>query len=69
MRGLEPRAQTPDLGKLLVCLALSRDGWPSLCYPYLKEMLTRNVRWVLQSKPALGVLSGAALGPHCCSAS
>jgi len=44
---------TPDLGRLLVTLTLSGRGWEALCYPFLREMLARNVRWVLQKKPFL----------------
>ena len=44
---------TPDLGRLLIALTLSCKGWSALCYPFLRELLARNVRWVLQKKPFL----------------
>jgi len=48
------KSNTADLGRLLICLTLSSKGWnDALCYPFLREMLARNVRWVLQKKPSL----------------
>jgi len=47
------KKNTRDLGRLLVSLTLSGKGWGALCYPFLREMLARNVRWVVQKKPFL----------------
>mmetsp|Transcript_40332 Transcript_40332/g.94129 ORF Transcript_40332/g.94129 Transcript_40332/m.94129 type:complete len:715 (-) Transcript_40332:530-2674(-) len=55
---------TPDLGRLLVCLTLSSRGWAAVRYPFLREMLSRNVRWAVQKKARLGALSP----PHAPSA-
>jgi len=51
------KRETPDLGRLLVCLTLSSAGWPALRYPFLREMLSRNVLWVLRAKPRLRAIS------------
>lgn len=51
------KSVTSDLGRLLICLTLSSKGWHALRYPFLKEMLARNVRWVLQKKRWLGATS------------
>jgi len=51
------KSATPDLGRLLICLTLSSKGWHALRYPFLQEMLARNVRWVLQKKRWLGTTS------------
>ena len=47
------KTATPDLGRLLVALTLSRRGWTELRYLFLREMLARNVLWVLRKKPWL----------------
>jgi len=60
---------TPDLGRLLVALTLSCKGWSALCYPFLREMLARNVRWVLQKKPFLASTRAQGRAQHTFEAS
>ena len=42
------KRRTPDLGRLLVCMVLSRRGWAEGRFWFLRESFTRNVRWLLQ---------------------
>ncbi|RUS23236.1 hypothetical protein BC937DRAFT_90355 [Endogone sp. FLAS-F59071] len=58
---------TPDLGELLVCLTISNDNlqWEQISMPFLREMLTRNVVWLLdpgqQNKPHLAYLESSSV--------
>ena len=51
----------PDLGRFLVCLTLSREGWEEIKYAYLKESFARQVRWLLKKMPRLEITTP----PHC----
>ena len=44
---------TPDLGKLLIYLMLSRYKWADIAVPFTLEVFTRNVRWYTQSNQNL----------------
>lgn len=51
------KKQTPDLGNLLVCLTLSKQGWASLWKPLMLEVFDRNVRWTVKDHPELASYS------------
>lgn len=48
------KEKTPDIGRFLICLTLSRQGWDAVKYHVLKESFARQVRWLLQKKPKFG---------------
>ncbi|KAF8243751.1 hypothetical protein K440DRAFT_636830 [Wilcoxina mikolae CBS 423.85] len=60
---------TPDLGELLVCCAAVAGSstspsdtisWPNdLLAPFIREVLTRNVLWLLRAHPELEVLESS----------
>ena len=60
------KQETPDLGQLIVLINLvvvlptidnlRPMSWDAISVHYLKEALTRNVRWVLQGAPELEVM-------------
>ena len=55
---------TPDLGRFLVSLTLSSNGWRELRYPFLREFLARCARWVLQKKPFLESATSSLARAH-----
>ncbi|KAF8158881.1 hypothetical protein K438DRAFT_327172 [Mycena galopus ATCC 62051] len=64
------KAAVPDLGELiiLIMLVLCRPPvgggppikWSNLAGPFLEEVITRNVRWVLKDSPQLEVMEHGA---------
>jgi len=51
------KAETPDVGQLLVYLAITpakSGGWEALAPKLLEECFDRNVRWMLKGTPSLG---------------
>ena len=56
------KSTTPDLGELLVQMALCSDvGWSELRGPLVQEALTRNVVWMLDSRQGKGLAALAFL--------
>lgn len=51
------KKETPDLGKFIVLLTLSDLNWQDVAVPFLREMLCRNVRWVLKEHGSLKRIS------------
>jgi len=47
------KQHTPDLGEFLVYLTLSTKTWKDVCLVFLKELLVRNVRWIVKDHPFL----------------
>jgi ubiquitin-protein ligase/Mg-chelatase subunit ChlD len=44
---------TPDIGELIVCLALSKYKWEEFIPKYIDECFQRNARWILAEYPNL----------------
>jgi len=44
---------TPDVGELIVCLALSKYKWEEFIPKYIDECFQRNARWILSEYPNL----------------
>lgn len=44
---------TPDVGELIVCLALSKYKWEDFIPKYIDEVFQRNARWILAEYPNL----------------
>merc|ERR1719265_1562685 len=43
----------PDIGELLVYVAISKYEWEEVCPWYIDEMMVRNARWILAKYPNL----------------
>jgi hypothetical protein len=52
----------PDLGEFLVILSLSSHSWISLAPKVLREVFTRNIRWLLRASPELKRIAATSDG-------